>query len=241
MNGRLTGRNVPHQNRPPDPPLFRRPVCPRRIPEYFPDGHAHRVPAGRGRVGRARQHSHGHGIRPVERRERHPVRVLLVEEIRQPLHVLTPVQVRIGHEAAPRPPPSPANSAPAPPRTPPPPRGQYTPAARSGPQYRCAPSSKPAGFPRQMPAPCRADDRSLSSANPPRGAPAGVPPWGRLATCGGLSTRPRRRLPTGAQDTILPHRGRTTTSPPARTAPVASLPPAPPESNTRTRSSSAAP
>jgi hypothetical protein len=37
--------------------------------------------------------------------------------------------------------------------------------------------------------------------------------WGRLATCGGLVTRLRapgnavqRRLPTGAQDTILPHK-----------------------------------
>jgi hypothetical protein len=30
--------------------------------------------------------------------------------------------------------------------------------------------------------------------------------WGRLVTCGGLSTRSRRRFTTGAQDTILPHR-----------------------------------
>ena len=36
--------------------------------------------------------------------------------------------------------------------------------------------------------------------------------WGRLATCGGVVTRPnhckrasRRRLPTGEQDNILPH------------------------------------
>jgi hypothetical protein len=36
--------------------------------------------------------------------------------------------------------------------------------------------------------------------------------WGRLATCGGLKTRlpvqrsiKERRLPTGAQDAILPH------------------------------------
>ncbi len=29
--------------------------------------------------------------------------------------------------------------------------------------------------------------------------------WGRLVTCGGLLTRPLRRFPTGAQDTILPH------------------------------------
>ncbi len=29
--------------------------------------------------------------------------------------------------------------------------------------------------------------------------------WGRLVTCGGLLTRPMRRLITAAQDTILPH------------------------------------
>ena len=29
--------------------------------------------------------------------------------------------------------------------------------------------------------------------------------WGRLLTCGGLPTR-QRRLPTGAQDAILPHK-----------------------------------
>jgi hypothetical protein len=29
--------------------------------------------------------------------------------------------------------------------------------------------------------------------------------WGRLVTCSGLVTRPKRRLPTGARDTILPH------------------------------------
>jgi hypothetical protein len=28
--------------------------------------------------------------------------------------------------------------------------------------------------------------------------------WGRLATCGGLAAR-QRRLPIGAQDSILPH------------------------------------
>jgi hypothetical protein len=31
--------------------------------------------------------------------------------------------------------------------------------------------------------------------------------WGRMESCGGLATRPERRLPTGAQIANLPHKG----------------------------------
>jgi hypothetical protein len=35
--------------------------------------------------------------------------------------------------------------------------------------------------------------------------------WGRLSTCGGLATR-QRRLTTGAQDAILPHKAHSSLS-----------------------------